>query len=542
MMKRLLFMITFLTCLIATAQVPQIELVKRQAQGGDAKAMRTLGYLYQTGANGEANYEEAVKCYSQAAQTWPDAYNDLGWCLEHGLGVRQDSVKAFRAYTLAAEHGSPHALYNLSRCYEYAIGTTHNPEKAKTYCLQAAQHGNARAQLRMGYELIIQLDKQGLEWIHKAAQQGLPEAEYAMGCCLYEGITTKPDKAKALEWWRRAAKQDFAEAYFNLAWCYENGDGVQKDFATALKMYNKAALAGEADAQYHLGCFYYDGNKPGTQDYAEAVKWFTRAEKNGNLGGAAMLGECYYRGNGVKQDRDQAFEWLSRAVEDEEGYINPRAMRLLSACYRFGRGTDIDQQRANQLMEMAAEHGDTLAQQNLSVNGSVFENKPHTIPWLPIANILYNADNKQQATIFYQQAAQAGNLEAQYKLAYAYYNGLGVERKYSQAARWYRMAAAREYPPAQYGLAHCHIYGRGVPRNYQRALQLLELSASAGYRPAQLALAECYEKGTLTPKDPAKAEQWRQRAATKLLLTPADSHKVPDNSWMQLNNEQKNIK
>ena len=168
------------------------------------------------------------------------------------------------------------------------------------------------------------------------------------------------------------------------------------------------------------------------------------------------------------------------------------------------------------------------------MEGSVFVDKPHSLPWLPVAQMLDDYDEPSRAVKLYQLAAQAGNAEAMTRLGLAYLSGRGIKRTYSMAARWLRLAAIQHHAEAEYHLAQCHINGRGVPRNYQQAIQLLTASATAGYKPAMIALAECLEQGEIVTANEQQAQQWRQRATQAYTVArPDEAHPAPDNTARQ---------
>jgi TPR repeat protein len=58
-----------------------------------------------------------------------------------------------------------------------------------------------------------------LEWLHKAAEQGIAAAQYDLGGCYMVGSTVKADYKKAAEWFRKAADQGHKEAIADLAFC-----------------------------------------------------------------------------------------------------------------------------------------------------------------------------------------------------------------------------------------------------------------------------------------------------------------------------------
>tara|TARA_Y100001934_G_scaffold274528_1_gene367078 strand:- start:1193 stop:1423 length:231 start_codon:yes stop_codon:yes gene_type:complete len=58
------------------------------------------------------------------------------------------------------------------------------------------------------------------EWFSKAAEQGHPKAQHAVGTYLEEGKGTKSDYGAAAEWYRRAGAQGDAKAERNLGVLY----------------------------------------------------------------------------------------------------------------------------------------------------------------------------------------------------------------------------------------------------------------------------------------------------------------------------------
>ena len=126
---------------------------------------------------------------------------------------------------------------------------------------------------------------------------------------------------------------------------------------------------------------------------------------------------------------------------------------------------------------------------------------------------LYRQGNFEEAAIAYLISANEGNAEAQFDIAYAYFNGEGIERDYASAAMWFKRSARQNYAKAQYNLAYCYMNGRGVPRDYDKASDLLHLSANNNYKRAQLTLADCYANGILVEQNEKESQKWMAMAA-----------------------------
>ncbi len=95
-----------------------------------------------------------------------------------------------------------------------------------------------------------------------------------------------------------------------------------------------------------------------------------------------------------------------------------------------------------------------------------------------------------------RQAAEQGDAQAQYDLAYLYYKSgvdpevVGVARSERQAAHWYREAAMQGHARAQYNMAVLHLQGHGVERDPVVAYAWLLLASGNGHEPSNELISE----------------------------------------------------
>jgi len=68
-----------------------------------------------------------------------------------------------------------------------------------------------------------------------------------------EGRGVPKDEKKAVEWFQKAAEQGMPKAQFRLGMMYAQGRGVPQDRAKADEWYKKAADQGNIDARKVLG-------------------------------------------------------------------------------------------------------------------------------------------------------------------------------------------------------------------------------------------------------------------------------------------------
>ena len=103
--------------------------------------------------------------------------------------------------------------------------------------------------------------------------------------------------------------------------------------------------------------------------------------------------------------------------------------------------------------------------------------------------------------------AEAGQEEAQEKLAWLYDEGEIVRKSYKKAFYWYKKAAIHGNPIVFYNLGLCYL-GDGTKRNYRLAFFWTKRAALAGYYDAFLALGWHYLNGFGVKQNYNKAEKW----------------------------------
>jgi hypothetical protein len=124
-------------------------------------------------------------------------------------------------------------------------------------------------------------DKDRLAAWKAAAEKGVPEAQWLLGCALGNGVQCQKDPDQAVKWFRKAAEQGSAPAQCSLGFRYSTGQGVPKDYEEAVNWYRKAAQQGDGVAQFDLGVCYQKGQGV-PKDDGEAVKWLRKAAEQGS--------------------------------------------------------------------------------------------------------------------------------------------------------------------------------------------------------------------------------------------------------------------
>jgi len=281
-----------------------------KAKNGDMDAMFELGVCYRKGNRGvEGDQSKAALLFKKAADNGhAQAQYYIASYYENGLGgLPIDSVAAYRYYTLAAKQGDPYSMIQLG---EYYI-TYKGVNNAKEECLQWLERISEGKYVRNEDEEF----------------RSVSDAEYIL-YYLYQGNEgIAPNTSLSMSYLLKAVNHgddSTPEAWNELGECYLNGKGVGKNKQKAIEWFKKAADLNCGLAQGNLGIIYYNEGK-----YDEAFPLLRKAA-------------------GEKDDENDPF--------DIQFWPSPKAMRILSACYKYGRGTKVDAVKGEYWMAEAAKN------------------------------------------------------------------------------------------------------------------------------------------------------------------------------------------
>ncbi len=149
-----------------------------------------------------------------------------------------------------------------------------------------ANAGNGKAELIVGLKYldgdgVAASEADAAKWLERAAEQGMPVAQYRLGTMYERGHGVPTDTAKAVHWYELAAQAGNRKAMHNLAVAYASGNGIAKNLAEAARWFSKAAALGLSDSQFNLAVLYERGlGVP--QSLLDAFKWYSIAAAGGD--------------------------------------------------------------------------------------------------------------------------------------------------------------------------------------------------------------------------------------------------------------------
>lgn len=156
---------------------------------------------------------------------------------------------------------------------------------------QAALQGDSVAEYLWGEARLAANDyAEGPSFIRRAAQQGLPAAQYRLAKLHEKGLGVPRDLASARTWTEHAAKGGNVSAMHDLAVFYADGEGGPQSYAAAAEWFRKAADFGLVDSQYNLAVLYENGLGI-SPSKSEALYWYEVAARNGDASAPANVND-----------------------------------------------------------------------------------------------------------------------------------------------------------------------------------------------------------------------------------------------------------
>ena len=156
-----------------------------------------------------------------------------------------------------------------------------------------------------------------------AAADGNPVARYLLGMRSLEA----GDAATAVILLRRAAEQGVPAAQYRYGKLLETGEGVGIDLEAARRWTERAANAGHRRAMHNLAVMYYYGTGTAV-DFDGAARWFQEAALLGLRDSQFNLALLFESGQGVPLSLPDAFTWYSIAASDSDPTASQRATAL----------------------------------------------------------------------------------------------------------------------------------------------------------------------------------------------------------------------
>jgi|TARA_R110002033_G_scaffold9971_4_gene32765 TPR repeat protein len=504
-------------------------------------------------------YEEVIKYDPSNAQAYYDIYRIFSFSREKdGLSIDKKTAINYleKASDLSNEEASNELLRTYARSQEYINKYTELKEKLlqndtgkfvlakyyKTHGKNNAANGLFEELAKKGnIDAIVELttrtqskysfDPEEFQLIKKWQEYAIKSDDKELKKEIIKKITLSYRKKyfadfleklkesdtqdyKNILTLRSLAKQsyrdyDYQEAiiYYDLASSY--GDVFSKirlaklylnskvnQYDKAVEILEELTNKGDKEARKELIYLYTYPPAGYEKQPLKAMEIYKKHAQKGDIRSIEKLAIFYICdtcGNGKYIDYKEGLKYLNQLIERRG---EARDYATLAWLYNFGKGLDIDLQKAKENYLIAIEKGYTRGYYNLA---SLYYQKDKT---LPIIRLDY-----KEALKYLQLGYEHHDEDSAFLLAKFYEKGFGVEKNLEKAVEYYKRVARSNDSVSNF----LGNYYR-KRKDYENARKYFSYAARNNYGGSLLDLGVLYEKGLGGKKDIYKAIEYYERA------------------------------
>lgn len=223
------------------------------------------------------------------------------------------------------------------------------------------------------------------------------------------------------------------------------------------------AKSGDSIAQYSLAVCYLEG-KNTQKDTVEGCNWLESSAKSGNVNAQALLADQYAKGEGVSKNYEAALSWYNKATHG--GHHD--SMYKMGLLMIYTKRDDKSVSTGEFLIREAANKGNINAQYELALiylRGS--------------ENFHMDGD---EACRWLKEAAEKGHILSIDKLGYIYSVGTSdkkIKINIEEAIRYWEIGSKNGYVESQYNLAMLYL---------DKSISLWEESSKSGFNKSKYML------------------------------------------------------
>jgi uncharacterized protein len=222
------------------------------ALGGSLPALRRLADFYIKGKGVSQDLDRALFWLSLLARVSGDSTSVV--LLGDVLMKKGDYTDALRVFNELTKHSNSQikgaAYEHLSEMYERGLGVEADPAEAAVYRRVAVTFGDDDALRASAMALMREGKKsEAVPLLEKAAADGLPGANFSLGCLYVKGDGVPKDEAKGWGLIRAAAKKDNIDADVSLALATLQKVPGAPDLEEAIRLAETAEACGHPQAE-----------------------------------------------------------------------------------------------------------------------------------------------------------------------------------------------------------------------------------------------------------------------------------------------------
>ena len=372
--------------------------------------------------------QTVVNWYIQAKQGDAEAQYYVGMYESLYNDFRSDMVYYWHK---AAEQGLAKAQFRVGNCGYFGNNMSCDREEVMQWYEKAAAQGDVDA--KFGLELCRFADcNQSFQWCRSMAEDGVAEAQFALGLYYEYGSYVKPDRDESIRWFERAGEQGHEAANEWLAFVKY---AKETTLLSLWRSQDGMALLDRIDKE-NLEKQLYE--IPDWNPYL-SLDDLTLTEED--------IDPCRVQ----EEDEEPYWDWAWERYKDwwygEQDLDDIRIIRSSPYTYKKGLLKELEQ---------LADTGDVNAMTQLyEICEKNFANHSWTTYWL-------------------RQIADTDSSWAQAILARRVENGRGTEKNLVEAVKLYKGLAEKGDKIGMFYLAEHYWFGKGVEQNVEEAIRLFE--------------------------------------------------------------------
>ena len=313
-----------------------------------------------------------------------------------------------------------------------------------------------------------------------------PWGQLFMGNMYMTGRFVTGDPSRAFIWFHKAADQGLADAQYFLGYMYRFGHGVRGNMTLAIDWLQKAVAQEHPKALGLLGCICLEDNTL-TRDVACGLRLLEKAAKKGSLLALNKLGVMHWYGEHVKVDLPKAQLLLEQAA-------NRNFFQAQINLARFYLGSK-DKGKLPQAIALLESAVNQRAVEAMIILGGIY--------W-------HRLQDPTRAFHLFQQAAQIGEPRAHYHLGIMHNLGAGTQKDPAKALYHLHQAATRGYTSAQFRLGLAYWLGLDNPRDLHKAEHWFARAAESGHKEARDRLKDIRQPAKPAPISDKKARKLKR--------------------------------
>ena len=271
------------------------------------------------------------------------------------------------------------------------------------------------------------------------------------------------------------------------------------------------AKSGDVEAMYKAGMLFFHGIG-GPRDFKKAAKWLKQVSETDHklsVYANTLIARMYYSGSMPREEQsyEKSFEYHKKAEED------PYSAAQVAFMQRIGSGCKYDFQIIEDYYLKIIDSNDAMCKMGLAdfyeLHGQfqkaakIYQDLADTVPDAAYKlGMMYKngilstppMPDYRKAATYLKMASDQGNVNAAFEYGVLHFNPTGnLKKNFREAQQYFEKAADAGHMEAQYILGYMYEYGH-VEKNYLKAIHYFQKAVDQGHVFSGMHLAVLYQQ------------------------------------------------